>query len=91
MVGLVFSASAEESKNKDIQFRVVTGLDVFKAQTQKKNSMVMKTGYPIFKGKPLYAGIRVTVPGNTTLHHLLFSFSCASLSSDLIRFFICRI
>ncbi|MDZ7722885.1 MAG: hypothetical protein U5R06_08770 [candidate division KSB1 bacterium] len=78
LIGLIGSVSA----NSGIQFRVSAGLDVFEARTRKKNTMIMKTGYPVLKGQPLHAGMRVSIPGENSEHHFLFSLSHSSLISD---------
>lgn len=79
---IVLVITTQANTENGIQISVFTGLDVFNAETQKKNSLVMKTGYPVFKGNPLYAGIRVTVPGRNCRHHFLLSLAHSSLISD---------
>ncbi len=79
---MVLVIATQANTENGIQISVFTGLDVFNAETQKKNSLVMKTGYPVLKGNPLYAGIRVSVPGRNCRHHFLFSLAHSSLISD---------
>lgn len=79
---MVLVIATQANTENGIQISVYTGLDVFNAETQKKNSLVMKTGYPVFKGNPLYAGIRVSVPVGNCRHHFLFSLAHSSLISD---------
>ncbi|GEM_PF-2964701 len=59
-----------EGKNPDIRFRIITGVNFYKAFSQKKNSMIMKMGYPVFEGMQWQIGGGISISGKTTTHHL---------------------
>jgi phenylpropionate dioxygenase-like ring-hydroxylating dioxygenase large terminal subunit len=71
---VVFSGSVlaqeKQKKTPDIRFRITAGVNFYKAFSQKKNSMVMKMGYPVFEGMQLQIGGGVSLTGNKATHHL---------------------
>jgi len=71
-LSLTHSSKAQnaESKPPEIRFRITAGVNFYKAFSQKKNSMVMKMGYPVFEGMQLQVGGGVSLTDNKAIHHL---------------------
>lgn len=63
-------AQEKQDKEKSIRFRVSAGINFYQAFSQKKNSMVMKMGYPVFKGTAFKAGGKIIWSGQKIRHHL---------------------
>jgi len=72
LLAFTFFSSAQEKQDKknDVRFRVSTGLSFYQAFSQKKNSMTMKMGYPVFKGSAFQAGGKIIWSGQKIMHHL---------------------
>jgi len=64
---------AQQENEHNIRFRISAGLDFYQAFSQKKNSMVMKMGYPVFKGFAFQAGGGIAWVGQKVKHHLNLS------------------
>jgi len=63
-------AQKKQDKKNDVRFRVSGGLSSHHAFSQKKNSMVMKMGYPVFKGSAFQVGGKIIWSGQKIMHHL---------------------
>jgi len=63
-------AQKKQDKKNDVRFRVSAGLSFHQAFSQKKNSMVMKMGYPVFKGSAFQVGGKIIWSGQKIMHHL---------------------
>lgn len=72
MVGFTISSSAQEGgeQKDEVKFHVTAGLNFYHAFSQKKNSMVMKMGYPVFKGNPIQLGGKISWVGKKSRHFL---------------------
>ena len=72
LLAFTLLSSAEEKQDKDnnTRFRVSTGINFYQAFSQKKNSMVMKMGYPVFKESAFQLGGRIIWSGQKVMHHL---------------------
>ncbi len=70
------SSPAQEIQKKkdDIRFHISTGLNFYEEFSQKKNSMVMKMGYPVFQGIQLEVGAGISLIGDNTVHHINLNF-----------------
>ncbi|MGM0613646.1 MAG: hypothetical protein ACQESM_09070 [Bacteroidota bacterium] len=64
------TAQEKQDTLNDIRFRASAGLNFYRAFSQKKNSMVMKMGYPVFKGAAFNAGGKIIWSGQKVKHHL---------------------
>jgi len=85
LVCIPFSGSTQkqDSINTKLKFHVSAGMDLYKAYSQKKNSLVMKLGYPIFRGTSFQVGAGATLARKNKTHHLdLKIFHTPSLTSD---------
>ena len=71
---LAFAAPSTAQEKQDalnnIRFHASAGVNFYRAFSQKKNSVVMKMGYPVFKGSMLKAGGRITWSGKKVKHCL---------------------
>ncbi len=71
---LAFALPSNAQKKQDalnnIRFRASAGVNFYQAFSQKKNSMVMKKGYPVFKGAAFNAGGKIIWSGQKVKHHL---------------------
>jgi hypothetical protein len=72
LLAFTFLSSAQEKqvKKNEVRFFISTGLNFYQAFSQKKNSMVMKMGYPVFKGSAFQAGGKIIWSGQKIRHHL---------------------
>jgi hypothetical protein len=75
---IVFSGSvlAQEKQNEmpEIHYRITAGVNFYNAFSQKKNSLVMKMGYPVFEGMQFQIGGGISLPGKKAIHHLNINF-----------------
>jgi hypothetical protein len=82
LVGFSFSLSAQGKKD-DIRFHISTGLNFYQAFSQKKNSMVMKMGYPVLRGNSFQIGGKISWSGKKSRHHLNLNIShLPTMTSD---------
>ena len=72
LLAFALTSAAQENQNKeyDFRFRFSAGINLYQAFSQKKNSMVMKMGYPVFKGAEFQVGGNLTWAGRKFRHHL---------------------
>ena len=72
LLAFALPSAAQEKQNKEnnIRFRVSAGINFYQAFSQKKNTMVMKTGYPVFKGAAFQVGGNLNWAGRKFRHHL---------------------
>ena len=80
---LSLAAKGKEKKANPgkTHYRISAGIDLYKSFSQKKNSMVMKIGYPVFKGNFFRFGSEISFPREKCTHHLKLS---ALYSSSLV-------
>lgn len=76
-------AQEKQDTVNNMHFRVSAGINFYQAFSQKKNSMIMKMGYPVFKGATLQVGGKIIWPGQKVMHHLNLDVShLPSMTSD---------
>jgi hypothetical protein len=71
---VVFSGSllAQEKQKEmpEIRYRITAGVNFYNAFSQKKNSRVMKMGYPVFEGMQFQIGGGISLPEKKAIHQL---------------------
>lgn len=85
LVCMPFSGSTQQQDRikTNIKFQVSAGMNLYKAYSQKKNSLVMKLGYPVFRGTFFQVGAGAALARKNKTHHLdLNIFHTPSLTSD---------